>query len=162
MASEAAESGPPETSFMSARYLLDTNVLVYAEDADEPAKCGRARDLIADLVLRDAGVVSSQVLAEFFVTVTRRFAKRLDGAEASKRLEQLADLLPVLDVNADVVREAARGVARYRMSFWDAQIWASARLAGVGTVLTEDLPGAGEIEGVRFADPFAEGFSLEG
>jgi predicted nucleic acid-binding protein len=146
---------------VSARFLIDTNVLVYAGDADEPVKRQRALEVIAEAVARGAGVVTTQILAEYFVTVTRRFAETLGPEEAMDRLERLAEAHEVLDVSSPVVREAARGASRYGLPYWDAQIWASARLAGIDTVLTEDVPGRGEIEGVRFVNPFAEGFSLE-
>jgi predicted nucleic acid-binding protein len=144
-----------------SRFLLDTNVLVYAGDADEPAKRQRALTLLRRLSAVRAGVVTTQILGEYFSTVTRKFAARLGPGEALERLDHIAETNEVLDVSASVVREAARAVDRYGMPYWDAQIWASARLAGVGTVLTEDVPGQPEIEGVRFVDPFAEGFELE-
>ena len=146
---------------MSARFLIDTNVLVYAGDASEPAKRERALETVDRLAGRRGGHISTQVLAEYFTTVTRRFSPTLSVADAARRVDSWSSTFQVLDVTLPVVREAARAVERYGMSYWDAQIWASARLAGIGTVLTEDLPGAEEIEGVRFADPFAEGFDLD-
>ena len=145
----------------SARYLIDTNMLVYAGDASEPVKRTRAVEVVERLSAVRAGVVTTQVLGEYFSTVTRKFAASLGPGEALERLDHIAETNEVLDVSASVVREAARAAERYGMPYWDAQIWASARLAGIGTVLTEDLPGQPEIEGVRFVDPFAEGFSLD-
>ena len=144
-----------------ARYLIDTNILVYAGDESEPVKRVCALEAIGRLAGRREGVVTTQVLAEYFVTVTRRFSETLRAGEAVRRLDGWASTFEVLDVSASVVREAARAAERYGMPYWDAQIWASARLGGVDTVLTEDLPGQPEIEGVRFMDPFAEGFSLD-
>jgi predicted nucleic acid-binding protein len=145
----------------SARFLIDTNVLVYADDLNEAAKRDRARAVIADIGSNRSGLVTTQVLGEYLVTVTRRFAETLSRSEGIERLEFFAEVFIIQSVSLPVVREAARGVASYGMPYWDAQIWASARLAGIGTVLTEDLPGQPEIEGVRFVDPFAEGFSLD-
>jgi len=60
-----------------------------------------------------------------------------------------------------VVREAVRGAREYRLSIFDAQIWASAKLSGATIVLTEDNQSAEFIEGVRFVNPFAPGFLPE-
>jgi predicted nucleic acid-binding protein len=144
-----------------ARYLVDTNVLVFAGDESEPVKRPRALSVIDRLAAARVGIVTTQVLAEYFVTVTRRFSETLPVDAAASRLEGWAGTFEVLGVTLPVVGEAARAVERYGMPYWDAQIWASARLAGIGTVLTEDLPGQPEIEGVRFVDPFADGFELE-
>ena len=145
---------------MNGRVMLDANVLVYAEDTSEPAKRQIAQDVIAQLIAHDQAVVTSQVLGEYFYTVTRRFPTRLGPEAASARLDVLVELLGVFDTSATVVLEAARGVVRYRMHYYDAQIWAAARLNGIGLVLSEDFQDGQEIEGVRFADPFAEGFDL--
>lgn len=143
---------------MSARAVVDTNVLVYTQDADDPTRHEQAIRVLDGLVERDAAVVTAQVLAEYFVTVTRRFSDRLDVDLAAEQVERLADSMPVLDTNLAVVLEALRGVVRYRMSYYDAQIWAAARLNGITVVLTEDFQDGSEIEGVRFVDPFAAGF----
>jgi predicted nucleic acid-binding protein len=146
---------------MSARFLIDTNVLVYADDATERAKRDQARAVLSTLRKAGSGVVTTQVLGEFVVTVNRRFGASLTLEESLARLEHFAEFFVVQPVTLPVVSAATRAVERYRMPYWDAQIWASARLAGVGTVLTEDLPGQPEIEGVRFLDPFVAGFQLE-
>ena len=59
-----------------------------------------------------------------------------------------------LPLTGAIVREAARGVAEYQLSYWDAQIWACARLNQVQVILTEDLPGREYLEGVRYRNPF--------
>lgn len=138
--------------------LIDTNVLIYAYDRSEPVKQRRALAVLDELARSGDGVLSAQVLSEFFVTVTRRIPAPLTVAEATERLHHFARIWPVVPVTAPVVLEAIRGVERYRLSFWDAQIWAAARLGRVGTVLSEDVNPGAVIEGVRFVDPFAEGF----
>lgn len=146
---------------MSDRALLDTNVLVYAEDNDTPGKRDIARTLFERLVSEGRAVVSAQVCAEFYSVVARRFSHRVDPEAVAARVRVFAELMPVFDTSLEVVLEALRGVVRYRMSYYDAQIWAAARLNGVGVVLSEDFQHGQEIEGVRFVDPFAPGFDLE-
>jgi predicted nucleic acid-binding protein len=146
---------------MSDRALLDTNVLVYAEDSDAPAKRDTARSLVEHLVSEGRAVVSAQVCAEYYSVVARRFGHRLDSDAVAARVRVFATLMPVFDTSLEVVLEALRGAVRYRMSYYDAQIWAAARLNGIGTVLSEDFQHGQEIEGVRFIDPFAPGFDHE-
>jgi len=145
---------------MIGEVFLDTNVLVYAFDADDPARRERAERLIAMLVERGMPCVSSQVLGEFFSVVTRRFGATMDSVKAAGHTERFAEVLRVHDCGLAVTLEALRGAVRYRLSFYDAQIWAVARLNHVPLILSEDFADGSEIEGVRFANPFAEGFRL--
>lgn len=146
---------------MSDPVLLDTNVLVYAEDNSEQAKRDTARQVIEHLLESRRAAVTTQVCAEFYSAVTRRFRNSLSDEEVAGRVRTYATLMPVLDTTLAVILEAMRGVVRYRMSYYDAQIWAAARLNGIGTVLSEDFRNGQEIEGVRFVDPFAPGFDPE-
>ena len=140
---------------MSAECLPDTNILVYAFDADEPEKQRVAEHLIRRLATDGSACVSSQVLGEFYVTVTRRFPGSMDPETASLHVERFAELLEVHSSGLQVVLEALRGVLRYRLSYYDAQIWAVARLNHVPVVFTEDFTDGAQIEGVRFENPFA-------
>jgi len=145
---------------MSASILIDTNVLVYAYDRSEPGKQRRALEVLDALVLSGVGAVSTQVLAEFFVAVTRKIAAPLSVAEGSVRIEHLLQAWTIIDVTGMVVLEATRGVRDHQMSFWDAQIWATARLNQIPIVLSEDFNVGASIEGVRFVNPFAEDFRI--
>lgn len=145
---------------MIGEVLLDTNILVYAFDADDPQRQKRAEELISALVYHGLPCVSSQVLGEFFSVVTRRFGHAMDPATAARHTERFAEVFRVHDCGLAATLEALRGVVRYRMSFYDAQIWAVARLNHVPLILSEDFADGSEIEGVRFANPFAEGFRL--
>ena len=146
---------------MNGSIFVDTNVLVYAYDRSEPEKQGRALEVLDRLATRGAGVISTQVLAEFFVAVTRKLAAPLSVSEGYERLENYLQAWTVLDLTGMIVLEAARGVRDYQFSFWDAQIWAAARLNQIPVVLSEDFSAGRVIEGVRFIDPFAEDFQIE-
>ena len=76
---------------MSAEVLLDTNVLVYAFDADEPEKQRKAQELLGKLIADGSACVSSQVLGEFYVTVTRRFPGSMDPDTAARHAERFAE-----------------------------------------------------------------------
>jgi predicted nucleic acid-binding protein len=141
--------------------LIDTNVLVYAHDRSEFVKQGRAIEVLGQLQAIGSGRLSAQCLAEFFSVVVRGPVPRLTVAEASLQVERLARAWPVLDVTSQIVLEATRGVRDYQLSFWDAQIWAAARLNQIPVVFSEDFSAGSTLEGIRFVNPFAEDFRTE-
>jgi predicted nucleic acid-binding protein len=145
---------------MSVELLLDTNVLVYAYDRSAAAKQHQAFTLLDTLEARGGAILTSQVLAEFFVVITRKITVPPTTAEAYTRIEHLAQSWVVLGATSMIVLEAARGVRDYRMSFWDAQIWASARLNQIPLLFSEDFQAGAVIEGMRFVNPFAPDFQL--
>jgi predicted nucleic acid-binding protein len=137
---------------MIGNAFFDTNVLVYAEDQDEPEKRAIALKLLADHGTSDDIVLSGQVLNEFYVNV-RRLKRPLDAARALNALEQLA-AFPVVPVTADLVVAAAAASERYRISHWDALILETARAAGCAVVFSEDLNDEQDYDGVRVENPF--------
>ena len=141
--------------------LVDTNVLVYAHDSTEPVKQERAIATLERLNTTGAGRLSAQCLAEFFSVVTRGHGPVLTLNEALRQLEALAHAWPTFDVTPLVVLEAARGVRDHQLSYWDAQLWATARLNQVGVIFSEDFRAGTALEGVRFVSPFARGFALD-
>jgi predicted nucleic acid-binding protein len=142
--------------------LIDTNVLVYVYDLSEPEKRERALETLERVRGAGMGVLSAQVLSELYNVVTRKLEPPISPEEADGQLRALARVWPVVPVTSAVVFEAVRGVREYQLSFWDAQIWAAARLNHLSTVLSEDFNSGAVIEGVRFVDPFADDFRLEG
>ncbi|MFQ5857315.1 MAG: PIN domain-containing protein [Anaerolineae bacterium] len=146
---------------MSDRVFVDTNVLVYAYDRSEPDKQQRALEILDRLVMSDNGVISTQVLAEFFVAVTRKIAAPLTVTEAGERVKNHLQSWTVVDLTGMVVLEATRGVRDHQFNFWDAQIWAAARLNQIAVIFSEDFSVGAVTEGVRFVNPFAEDFQVE-
>lgn len=146
---------------MSGKIFVDTNILVYAYDRSEPEKQQKSLDVLRHLVMVDAGVISTQVMAEFFVTVTQKISTPLSVAEGYRRLVNYLQSWTVIDLTSMIVLEAARGVRDHRFNFWDAQIWAAARLNQIPFIFSEDFSADGVIEGVRFVNPLAEAFQLE-
>jgi predicted nucleic acid-binding protein len=145
---------------MTGRALLDSNVLVYAFDAASRGKQVRAARLLEEIEPIGRGTLSTQVLGEFFRVVTEKIAHPLTPAQARLELERLTVSWPVLPITATVVIEAARGVRDHRMSYWDAQLWATARLNQVEILLSEDFQDGGVLDGVRFVNPFTASFDL--
>jgi predicted nucleic acid-binding protein len=141
--------------------LVDTNVLIYAYDRSAPEKQRRALDVLDRLVLADAGFLSTQVLAEFYNVAVHKLVVPLTPGEVYERLQHYVQVYTVLDVTSQVVLEAVRATEKHSLNFWDAQIWAAAKLNGVPVVFSEDFSDGEEIEGVIFADPFAQDFQPE-
>lgn len=82
-------------------------------------------------------------------------------AQACDRVQNYLLSWQVLDLTGPIVLEAACGVHTYQMAYWDAQIWASARLNQIPIVFSEDFNVGSVIEGVRFINPLAEDFNLD-
>ena len=140
---------------MASRTYFDTNVLVYLFDADSPEKQSRARDALRERLESGAVVVSTQVLQEFFVAVTRKLARPLPADEAEAALRRLMDL-PVVQVDPDQILAAAVTSRRDRLSFWDALILTAASAAGCEEVLSEDLQHGRSFGRLRIVDPFRD------
>ncbi len=138
---------------MSARSFFDTNVLVYADDKAAPAKQRRALELVADHRRAGTGVVSLQVLQEYFVTVTRKL--QVDARIARRKIELLAEF----DVAAPELADILAAIDLHRLhgfSFWDALIVRSAKQSGCSVLLTEDFQHQREMEGIRIVNPFMQ------
>lgn len=146
---------------MTAKIFVDTNILLYAYDRSEPDKQRQAALILDKLALSGLGVISSQVMAEFFVTVTRKISAPLAPDSAYQRLENYQQSWETLDVTPAIVLEAARGVRDYQFSFWGAQIWATARLNQIATIFSEDFNVGAVVEGVRFVNPLTADFQVE-
>jgi predicted nucleic acid-binding protein len=138
---------------MASRTFFDTNVLVYLFDADSPDKQARARAALRARLESGAVVVSTQVLQEFFVTVTRKLARPLPADQAEAALRRLMDL-PVIAADPEQVLAAASSSRRDRISFWDALILTAAAVAGCEEVLSEDLQHGRSFGRLRIVNPF--------
>lgn len=138
---------------MTDRSFVDTNVWVYAVDRDEPAKQAVARALLAPSDDADL-VVSTQVLGEFYVTVTRKLAAPVEPARARQLVDRMRRL-PVASLDADHVAEAIAGSQEWGISYWDALIVVAAAASGCGRLLSEDLADGATYGRVRVENPFA-------
>ncbi len=139
---------------MSDRTFVDTNVFVYAVDEAEPAKRDIAERVLASGEYGEL-VLSTQVLSEFYVTVTRKLDGRISETEALEGLDRLS-LYPVIPVDTALVRRAVEISRSSQLSYWDGLIVATAAQAGCGRLLTEDLNDGQEIDSVRVVNPFRD------
>jgi len=140
------------------RVFLDTNVLVYAFDDADPARKATAIDHFERLARAGRAIISTQVLAEFYVTVTRKLAVPLREEVAEAVVRDLGRL-PVVATDAALVQDAVSRSRRSRISLWDALIVGAARSAACTVLLSEDLQDGAMIDGVRVQSPFHGGAS---
>jgi len=141
--------------------LLDTNVVVYTCDPGEPIKRDQAGRVLRFLEQTGSGRLSVQGLSEFVSATTRRLRPPLTTAEATQQVERLMSSFPIYDLTPMVVLEALRGVRDHHLPYYDAQVWAAARLNQVPVIFSEDFNSNATLEGVRFVNPFAPDFGLE-
>jgi predicted nucleic acid-binding protein len=139
---------------MSDKTFLDTNILVYAVDDGEPEKRDLARAALSSAEYGEL-VLSTQILGEFYVTVTRKLAEPLSEDQATEALDWLA-LLPTVGIDAALAKQAVRICRSAQLSYWDGLVVAAAARGGCRRLLSEDLNDGQEIESVRVENPFAE------
>ena len=137
---------------MTAQFV-DTNVLLYAYDGSAGERHRRARELVGALGRAREGVLSVQVLQEFYVNVTRKIAAPLSAADARRRLRTLSRWPTHSPLATDVV-VASQIAEEHRLSFWDAMIIRSANRMDCAVLWSEDLNSGQVIAGVSVRNPF--------
>ena len=138
---------------MSGKVFVDTNILIYAHDLDAGQRNEISAAILRDLWENRIGIISTQVLQEFYVNVTRKIENPLPKSKARGIIESYL-AWPVELNDAGTVLSASEIEDRYMLSFWDAMIVASARKAKAEKLLTEDLNHGQEIEGILVENPF--------
>ncbi len=138
---------------MSAKTFVDTNVLIYAHDVDAKAKHDVAKKVLRDLWSQRTGVLSMQVLQEFYVNVTRKIASPLPKEVARQVVNTYS--IWCIETTPTEIAAAFRIEDESRIGFWDALIVAAAARSGAGQILSEDLNARQLIAGIRVENPFA-------
>jgi predicted nucleic acid-binding protein len=139
-----------------AKYFLDTNLLVYANDGTDPGKQEIARRLIIDGISSGNAVLSTQVLGEFWVTATQKIQVTLSREDALKEID-LFRAMRVESTDTMTVRMAIHIQDLHHLSYWDSLILAAARQAGCGRLFSEDLNAGQEVMGMAIENPFRPG-----
>jgi predicted nucleic acid-binding protein len=139
---------------MSARFFLDTNIFVCAFDAKAPAKARRAAQLIRQAADTGKGIVSYQVVQEFFSVALRRFTQPMSAAEAEQYLITVFRPLLAIQSSSALYVEALRIAEKYRQSWYDSLIVAAALQGECGLLYSEDLQHGQKIEALRIDNPF--------
>lgn len=134
--------------------FFDTNVLIYLHDEGQSAKQAVARELFRRHFLERRVALSTQVLQEFYVTITRKTV-RMPVKQARALLADYAQML-LVTIHASHILQAIDWSDRYQVSFWDALILAAAKSAGATVVYSEDLSHTQNYGGVRVVNPFVQ------
>ncbi|MEZ5291732.1 MAG: PIN domain-containing protein [Vicinamibacterales bacterium] len=143
------------TSGTSDRTFVDTNVLIYAHDVDAARKHEIAKELLRTLWVERAGMLSTQVLQEFYVNATRKIRKPLTKPEARSVVDTYAPWC-VDGITTNDLTSAFKIEDQARIGFWDALIIAVASRAGAARVVSEDLNDRQSIAGLAIHNPFKD------
>ena len=138
---------------MSGRTFVDTNVLTYAHDADAGRKHDIAKNVLRELWSAHEGVLSMQILQEFYVNVTRKIAAPLPKPTARVIVESYRSWC--MQTTPEEIAAAFRIEDESQLGFWDALVVASASKSGAVRLFSEDLNAGQTILGVRVENPFA-------
>jgi len=140
---------------MNDRSFLDTNIFVYSFDRSAAAKSRRAAQLIRQAVATRKGIVSYQVVQEFFNLALRRFAQPMTVPEAEQYLAAVFRPLLAIQSSPLLISEALHFTAKHRLSWYDALIVAAAMQGGCGVLYSEDLQDGMRFGELRVENPFA-------
>ena len=137
--------------------LVDTNILVYRFDSRFPAKQKRANALLRQGIVDGSLVVPYQALIEFVAVVTRAIAggpPLLAVEDAHREVEDMLAQFPIVYLTENTLRTALRGAALYRLSWFDANLWAYADERGLDTLWSEDFEHGRLYGRVKVINPF--------
>jgi len=136
------------------KFFFDTNVLVYLFDADAPAKRKNARALFQKHAEDSDILLSTQVLQEFYVAVTRKLARPLDAAAAAEAVKSFAEL-PLVQIDSALIVSAIHRSRDSQLSFWDALIVQAAIEGHASTLYSEDMQHGQALDSLRVVNPFS-------
>ena len=139
---------------MSGKFFLDTNIFVYSFDLSSPKKAAEATKLIRKGIETRGGIVSYQVVQEFFNVALRRFAKPMSSTDAEQYL--MTTFRPLLAVHSSpaLYGEALRILARFHLAWYDSLILASAIEGQCEVLYSEDFQDGQQFGNVTIANPF--------
>jgi predicted nucleic acid-binding protein len=137
---------------MNGKTFVDTNVLIYAHDIDAGPKHEIAKSVMRELWNNRAGLLSTQVLQEFYVNVTRKIATPLSKVSARAVINSYASWC--IENTLVDISTAFRIEDESQIRFWDALIIASAAKGGARRLISEDLNSGQSVVGVLIENPF--------
>ncbi|MDE0834811.1 MAG: PIN domain-containing protein [Akkermansiaceae bacterium] len=136
---------------MPAKTFLDTNILIYSIDRAYPSKQETAISLIATHAKQRSGIISTQVLQEFYSAATRKL-----GVPPTLAKQYLTDfrIFDIVQVTPDIIESGIASSILHQLSFWDGLILAAASTANTDILLTENLNHDQTIQGIKIQNPF--------
>ena len=139
---------------MEDKYFIDTNILVWANDRTEKAKHERAKQILVDGIARGNVTISTQVLGEFYVTITRKIQVKLEPSIARKEIH-LLKAIEIVEIDLNLVLQAIDISSKYDFSYWDSLILAAAQKAECTILYSEDLNPNQIVDSITIVNPFA-------
>src|SRR6266849_4288632 len=139
---------------MNDKFFLDTNVFVYSFESSASAKARRATQLVRQGISTGKGVISFQVVQEFFNVALKRFAKPMTPEDAEQYLAAVFRPLLAVHSSPALYHEALEVVPRYRLAWYDGLIVASALQGQCGTLYSEDEQHGQRFRDLRVQNPF--------
>jgi predicted nucleic acid-binding protein len=139
---------------MSGKFFLDTNIFVYSLDVTAPAKARRAAELIRAGIETRNGIVSYQVVQEFFSVAFKRFVRPMSPFAAEEFLSTVFRPLLAVHSSPALFVSALQLHGQHRLSWYDSLIVAAAREAGCEVLYSEDLQHGRLLQDLRIENPF--------
>ena len=136
------------------KFFFDTNVLAYLFDADSPDKRKKARSLFQKHVEAGDILLSTQVLQEFYVVVSRKLARPLDAAVAAEAVSSFMEL-PLVQIDSELIVSAIHRSRNNQLSFWNALIVQAAIEGHASTLYSEDMQHGQMQDSLRVINPFS-------
>jgi predicted nucleic acid-binding protein len=137
------------------RIFVDTNILIYAHDVDAGERYKIAQNVLVDLWDRGAGLLSTQVLQEFYNTATRKLAPKMSKLKARRIVADYSEWCP-FDTDPLVIVNASFLEETHSVSWWDALIIEAAVQSGAKYLLSEDLQHGRNFAGLEVCNPFLD------
>jgi len=136
---------------MIEKFFIDTNILIYSIDHHYPKKKIISRELIAELLEDNSGIISTQVLQEFYYAAVNKL--RSDSKIVKELLKSFEDF-EIVQINPPIIYNAIDCSITNNISFWDALIISAAESANCNKLFSEDLNSGQIISGVKIVNPF--------
>ena len=137
---------------MAEKYLVDTNILIYAHDRSTGEKHHRARELVERLWATGQGVLSTQILQELCVNLQRKVTPPLSAAEISRLIQDYLSWEIMVNTGESII-QALEIQERYKTSFWDALVLQAAESASASILYSEDLTAGQKYGSIRVVNP---------
>ena len=134
-----------------SKIFFDTNILLYSGDSQDPIKQAKARKALALASEKGNGVISTQVLQEYYVVEVKKFKR---DPLTIKQILKIWQQFEVITINPALIEEAIDISVLNKLSFWDSLIIAAAHFAKCTQLMTEDLHHGQVIRGLKIVNPF--------
>ena len=139
---------------MIGKYLVDSNVLIYALDTSEKEKHEKAKQFMVKASYEKGARLSVQNLAEFYVNITgKRKGIALPSEIATQRLAEFSEVFRIIKYGKKTVIEAAYLQAEHKIHFWDSLLAATMIENGIKTIYTENTKDFSKVPGIKAINP---------